>query len=223
MDLSHQQRMDDVYRHMKYVYDATRPLFLAGRRRLRAAVRPQPGARILEVGCGTGRNLILLARAWPDVAFVGIDISSEMLSYAREKVRRAGLTERIALIEGELADAAQSQQCRTPFDYVLFSFSLSMIPDWQGVLRQAMAFVRADGVVVIADFGACEAWPGIMARRLYKNLSHFAVTPRPGLVDFLRSDPQLGVLDVRHQRLLGGYGQVIEARRRPSLQRGQRS
>jgi S-adenosylmethionine-diacylgycerolhomoserine-N-methlytransferase len=214
MDLAHQARMDKVYGRMKYVYDATRPLFLAGRRRLRATVQPAGDARILEVGCGTARNLILLARKWPQTSLVGIDISSEMLSYARTKVDQAGLGTRIALIEAELADALATTHCSTPFDYVVFSYSLSMIPDWQTVLRQALPLVKPDtGKLLIADFGACEAWPGPVARRLYKNLSHFAVMPRPELVSFLTSEPIGGRLDVRQSRLLGGYGQMIEVRR----------
>ena len=41
--------------------------------------------------------------------------------------------------------------------------------------------------MIIADFGACQAWPGIAARRLYKNFSHFHVTPRASLEHVLRS------------------------------------
>jgi S-adenosylmethionine-diacylgycerolhomoserine-N-methlytransferase len=212
MDLAHQRRMDAVYGQMKYIYDATRPLFLAGRRQLRDAVRPAPGARILEVGCGTARNLILLAHAWPQTSLVGIDISSQMLSYAQTRVARAKLANQIVLIEAELSDAIANDQCRAPFDYILFSYSLSMIPDWQAVLQQALPLLRpGTGVIVIADFGACNSWPAPLASRLTKNLSYFAVTPRPDLVQFLQS--QCGPLDIQERRLWGGYGQVIEARR----------
>ncbi len=48
--------MDRVYRHMKHIYDATRPLFLAGRRLLRERVAETGASVVLEVGCGTGRN-----------------------------------------------------------------------------------------------------------------------------------------------------------------------
>ncbi|MCP5080226.1 MAG: class I SAM-dependent methyltransferase [Alphaproteobacteria bacterium] len=215
MDLDHQHRMDHVYRHMKYIYDATRPLFLAGRRTVRGLVQAEAGARVLEVGCGTGRNLIVLARRWPQAQFIGLDISREMISYARERVEQAGLSQRIKLVECELADYTTSTGPEpAPFDVVLFSYSLSMIPDWQQVLQSAIPLVKpGEGKLLIADFGACQAWPGPVQRRLYKNLSLFHVFPRPELPEFLAADRRLSVHETQ---LLGGYGQVLEVRHKPA-------
>ena len=93
----------------------------------------------------------------------------------------------------------------------------NMIPDWEGVLRRALALLAPQtGRLLIADFGGCEAWPGPLARRLCKNLSYFHVTPRPQLAQFLRSDRSCGTLQVTQTRLLGGYGQVLEVGRRSS-------
>lgn len=217
MDLDHQHRMDHVYRHMKYIYDATRPLFLAGRRTVRGLVQGHAGARVLEVGCGTARNLIVLARRWPHARFVGLDISREMISYARERVKQAGLEERIELIESELSGyttRGASELQPEPFDAVLFSYSLSMIPNWQQVLQSAIPLVKPEGGrLLIADFGGCQAWPGPVQRRLYKNLSHFHVFPRPDLPEFLAADRRLSV---RETQLFGGYGQVLEVRHKPA-------
>jgi S-adenosylmethionine-diacylgycerolhomoserine-N-methlytransferase len=211
MDIAHQKAMDRVYRHMKHVYDATRPFFLAGRRRLRQHAISGDGKRILEVGCGTARNLILLARAMPEAHFTGIDISSEMCRYAREQVARHGLSDRIEIFEGELADFVASTKAADyaePFDTVLFSFSLSMIPDWWEVLEAAFEIVAADGGrILIADFGPCQAWPSLARWRLYKNLTYFHVFPRPDLPE--RLDGLAGVI-LREERLLGGYGMVLD-------------
>ena len=49
---------------------------------------PSPGARVLELGCGTGRVLIPLAPHCAEI--VGIDISQAMLRVCREKLARAG-------------------------------------------------------------------------------------------------------------------------------------
>lgn len=209
MDVEHQQRMDRVYGRMKYVYDATRPFFLAGRAAARQEVVASGAASALEVGCGTGRNLILIARRAPQMQLSGLDISSEMLTLARSKVTAAGLSQRIALIEGELADAAREYP-DAHFPAILFSYSLSMIPDWQGVLRQALERLSPGGVLVIADFGACGAWPALARWRLYKNLSYFHVTPRTDLPAFLRDGLNLAVTE---RSLFGGYGIVLTARR----------
>lgn len=211
MDLAHQKRMDKVYRQMKYIYDFTRPFFLAGRKRLRRAVRPMPGQRVLEVGCGTGRNLVVLAQEWPDSTFVGVDISSEMTAYARSQVERRRLGKSVRIFEGELRDFQSSELCDGDYDYIMFSYSLSMIENWQNVLREASTLLKPDtGKLLIADFGACEVWPRLIARRLYKNLSYFHVTPRPELFAFLSRDLGSGETRIKRQRLLGGYAQVLE-------------
>ena len=68
--------MNRIYRRQRHIYDFTRKYYLLGRDALIAQLRPQPGARVLEIGCGTGRNLILAARRYPDAHFFGIDVST---------------------------------------------------------------------------------------------------------------------------------------------------
>ncbi|KAB2875016.1 MAG: class I SAM-dependent methyltransferase, partial [Pseudorhodoplanes sp.] len=84
--------MDRIYRHQRHIYDVTRRFFLLGRdAALRELQPPRPGA-VLEIGCGTGRNLIAAARRYPQALFCGIDISNEMLKSCRRSVARAGLS-----------------------------------------------------------------------------------------------------------------------------------
>ena len=87
--------MDRMYRHQRHFYDLTRKYYLPGRDRLIEGLSPPRGGRVLEVGCGTARNLVLAARAWPAARFFGIDVSSEMLVTARQRVQRGGLSGRI--------------------------------------------------------------------------------------------------------------------------------
>ncbi len=60
---------------------------------------PAPGARIVEVGCGTARNLIRIARRYPDLTLFGLDASHAMLDTAAA-IGRAGLGNRIKLASG---------------------------------------------------------------------------------------------------------------------------
>ena len=48
----------------------------------RVCLGARPGMRVLEVGCGTGRNLVSALRRFPQAEFYGMDISSEMLATA---------------------------------------------------------------------------------------------------------------------------------------------
>ena len=57
--------MDRMYRRQRHIYDLSRKFYLLGRDEAIARLRPAPGDKVLEIGCGTGRNLIKLAQAYP--------------------------------------------------------------------------------------------------------------------------------------------------------------
>ena len=119
-----------------------------------AALEPPPGGSVLEIGCGTGRNLIQVARRYPSARLFGLDISSEMLATGRAHVARAGLDARTVLRRGDAAafDAA-SLFGAAAFDRVFISYSLSMIPDWRAALAEALDHVAPGGKLAIVDFG----------------------------------------------------------------------
>ena len=55
--------MDRIYHRQRRYYDFTRKYYLLGRDRLIEGLAPPPGGRVLEIGCGTARNLVAAARA----------------------------------------------------------------------------------------------------------------------------------------------------------------
>ncbi len=175
--------MDRVYRRQRHFYDATRKYFLLGRDTLIARIRPPAGGTVIEIGCGTGRNLIAAARAYADARLFGLDVSSEMLSTARANIRQAGLESRITLALGDAA-RFDSQELfgRAAFDRAFFSYSLSMIPAWRDALEQALAIVEpAGGRLLVVDFGEQERLPAWFHRMLFAWLAKFHVKPRAEL------------------------------------------
>ena len=80
------KNMDRMYRYQRYFYDITRKYYLLGRDKLIAQMDVQTGENVLEVGCGTARNLIILAKKYPTTNFFGLDASSEMLKTSQLKV-----------------------------------------------------------------------------------------------------------------------------------------
>ena len=74
--------MDRMYRHQRHVYDLSRKYYLAGRDEAIARLKPARGDTVLEIGCGTGRNLVKAAGAYPQARFFGLDVSREMLGAA---------------------------------------------------------------------------------------------------------------------------------------------
>ena len=75
----HAAVMNRVYRRQRHFYDLTRKYYLFGRDTMLDAMAIPEGARVLEVGCGTGRNLTAAATRTPHALFYGFDISTQML------------------------------------------------------------------------------------------------------------------------------------------------
>jgi S-adenosylmethionine-diacylgycerolhomoserine-N-methlytransferase len=193
-------RMDAIYARQRHFYDLTRKYYLLGRDRLIAKLRVPTGGTVLEVGCGTGRNLIAVARRYPDAHLHGFDISEEMLTTARANVAKAGLSGRITLKQADAtAFDPQALFGVATFDRVFFSYTLSMIPDWQAALRQGVAVTG--GSLHLVDFGQLERLPGWFKRGLDAWLAKFDVSPRADLPRFLET---LG-LTCRFDPLYRGY------------------
>jgi S-adenosylmethionine-diacylgycerolhomoserine-N-methlytransferase len=216
-DLAAPQLMDRIYRRQRHVYDLTRKFYLLGRDRLIDELAPPPGARVLEVGCGTARNLVQAARLWPEAAFYGVDLSHEMLATAHQTVGRARLERRIRLARADATSFEPALLFGVPgFSRIFFSYSLSMIPAWQSALARAVHWLPAGGELHIVDFGNQERLPGWFRAGLRQWLAWFHVEPREGLEAELTAlaghSGRLHCLDRPH----GGYAQYAVFRRGPT-------
>ena len=189
----HAGQMDRMYRLQRHLYDATRKYYLLGRDAVIDTLDPPAGGHVLEVGCGTGRNLIAAARRWPQARFYGLDISREMLATAASAVARAGLGDRVVLAQGDAAAFDPQALFGVPaFDRVVQSYTLSMIPDWQGAVRAAAGVLAPGGRLMVVDFGQQEALPGVWRRAINGWLARWHVTPRadlPAVIDSLAGRP----------------------------------
>ena len=185
-EVDHGVLMNRIYRRQRHIYDLTRRYYLLGRDKLIDGLDAPPEARILEMGCGTGRNLVAVARRYPSAVVHGIDISSEMLASAVRASERSGLAERILLAAADATDFDPTAQFGVPrFDRVYFSYTLSMIPDWRRALRLAESLLEPSGSVHVVDFGQQERLPGWAKSALVGWLRRFHVSPRGELVNEL--------------------------------------
>ncbi|MCU0754246.1 MAG: class I SAM-dependent methyltransferase [Xanthomonadales bacterium] len=129
------------------LYDLTRWAFLFGRRRLCTEVARREPVRVLEIGCGTGRNLDQLARLLPAARLTGADLSSDMLARARQRL--GGWGARLKLWEGDFARMPAGEQ----HDAVVLSYVLTMThPHTATLLAAAWQRVAPGGVLAIVDF-----------------------------------------------------------------------
>ena len=175
--------MDRVYRHQRHIYDLTRKCYLVGRDRMIAELEPPVGGKVLEIGCGTGRNLFAAADRYPLARFYGIDISLEMLATALKRSQRRHLWG--PSISFAHADAATFDPQATfgvaGFDRVFISYAVSMIPNWRHALDRAAAAVAPGGRLHIVDFGQQEQLPNMFRKGLAEWLALFHVKPREGM------------------------------------------
>ena len=211
---THGALMDKVYRRQRHIYDLSRKFYLLGRDRLIDELDAKPGERVIEIGCGTARNLIRVAEIYPDTKLFGFDASLEMLRTAEKAVTRAGLSDRIALAHGLAEEISCHFGTELRFDHAVFSYSLSMIPDWRGALAAAAKVVRPEGTIHVVDFGDLRGlWP-VAANLLRAWLRLFHVAPRGELLRGLEERQRAGQICALH-RLPGRYAFVLKAR--PSI------
>src|SRR5258708_30937235 len=147
MILDASARMDRMYRHQRHIYDLSRKFYLLGRDRLIAGLALRPGDAICEIGCGTGRNLVALARRYPGVEIYGIDASEEMLKTARATIARRGLQNRVRLRRGlaETLDPAASFGLDRRRGAVPLSYGPSVVPRWGRAVDRALDAAVARG------------------------------------------------------------------------------
>lgn len=198
--------MDGIYRYQRYIYDATRKYFLLGRDALLDEMQPPDGGTVLEVGCGTGRNLIQAARRYPQAHFYGFDISTMMLETARANIAGAKLDGKITVAEGDATNfSSQELFGMDGFDRVFISYSLSMIPPWREAIREALAAVKPGGSLHIVDFGQQQRLPGLFKKGLVAWLAKFSVEPRADLEKELRALADSNGCTMKYERILRDY------------------
>jgi S-adenosylmethionine-diacylgycerolhomoserine-N-methlytransferase len=200
--------MNRMYRWQRHIYDGTRRYYLLGRDTMIADLKPAPDASVLEIGCGTGRNLVLAARQFPQARWFGIDVSTEMLTSAIASVSRRGLSSRVRVAHGD-ATAFDPQMLFgvSAFDHVMISYSLSMIPNWTGVLEAAIARLKPGGRLHIVDFGQQERLPGMVRTLLLRWLKLFDVTPRDEMQSVLSAMAGSSRAELKFRRPFRGYAQ----------------
>ena len=157
--------LERYYRWHARLYDATRWSFLFGRTGLveRVAALQTP-ATILEIGCGTGRNLMRLARRFPQARLTGLDLSADMLARARRGLEPFGA--RIDLMHQAYVRPLRDEP---RFDLIVLSYCLSMInPGWEQVIASARQDLRPRGLIAVVDFHDSD-WP---AFRRWMGVNH---------------------------------------------------
>jgi demethylmenaquinone methyltransferase/2-methoxy-6-polyprenyl-1,4-benzoquinol methylase len=172
------------------------------------------GEVVLEIGFGTGNALVALARAVGDSGHVdAIDISEGMLHVAQDKLKAAGLAERVEL---QLGDAVRMSFEDSRFDGVFMSFTLELFdtPEIPVVLAEARRVLRSGGRLGVVAMSR-EGNAGLMLR-LYE-LAHDKLPKyidcRPIFVQKALKEAGLKVSDSELQSMWGLPVEIATARK----------
>jgi len=201
---AHAVKMDRMYRTQRHIYDLTRKFYLLGRDQVIAGLRPNPGQTVLELGCGTGRNLVLVATSFPEARLYGLDISQEMLTQTRKTFGNKGIP-LPTLIAGDATAFTPQQFELEGFDRILISYSLSMIPEWGKSVEAAISALAPNGSLHIVDFGQQESLPKWFGSMLKAWLARFHVTPRADMKSVLGALAEKNGMSFQFDTISRGY------------------
>jgi ubiquinone/menaquinone biosynthesis C-methylase UbiE len=173
------EEVNEVYRRRARFYDwSANAYYLIGfrewayRHRAVALLQLQPGATVVEIGCGTGLNFrLLLERIGPTGQLIGVDLSADMLEQARRRVAAKGWNN-VQFVQVRAAD----------YDFpagvaaVISTFALSLEPRFDDVIVKAAAALAPGGRFVLLDLRMPDNWLRNLAPVLVWLVRPFAVS-----------------------------------------------
>jgi ubiquinone/menaquinone biosynthesis C-methylase UbiE len=172
------------------------------------------GEMVLEIGFGTGRGILALAKSVGDSGKVfGIDISNRMCDITKSRVYKARLSERVEL---KCADAVKLSFESDFFDAIFMSFTLELFdtPEIPTVLQECQRILKRDGRLCVVAMSKKKKASLIM--RLYewahKKLPKY-VDCRPIYVRKSLEDTGFQILDVTEMPLWGLSVEIVLAKK----------
>jgi len=145
------ERLEGFYAPQAEDYDRFRERLLHGRDELIERLATPAGARVVELGAGTGHNLRYFGPRLAELEQIDlVDLCPALLEQARQ---RSAALPKVRVIE---ADASRYRP-EAPVDRVYCSYSLSMMPNWDEVIENALAMLRPGGLLGVVDFYVSDA------------------------------------------------------------------
>lgn len=140
------QNLENYYKIHAGIYNLTRWAFLFGREKIIQDIGTDVAKwNILEIGCGTGHNLKILKKCFPEGKITGIDVSADMLKVAEKSLGK----------EVELVNQAYIRSIsESRYDMIVCSYTLSMIPRYWDIMDAIKRDLRPGGIIAVVDFHA---------------------------------------------------------------------
>jgi S-adenosylmethionine-diacylgycerolhomoserine-N-methlytransferase len=156
----HASRLNSFYAGQASDYDGFRKRLLTGREELVDSLEIPDGGTWIEMGGGTGAMVQRLAdQVNPKLARIGrveiVDLCESLLDVARQRID----SQRWQNVRAVLADATTYSPADLA-DVVVFSYSLTMIPDWFAAIENAVRILKPGGLLGVVDFYVARKYAG---------------------------------------------------------------
>ncbi|MCX2934913.1 class I SAM-dependent methyltransferase [Mycobacterium sp. CVI_P3] len=155
----------DAAPYLAASYPKTQPTRLAAvATMLGLSPPPVASARVLELGCATGANIIPLAARFPDMQCTGIDVSGVQIERGLDRIQRLGLTN----VELRQQSITEIDGGAGPFDYIICHGVYSWVPEpvREATLRVVTDCLSDDGVAEISY----NVSPGWYTKRIVRDI-----------------------------------------------------
>ncbi|TWU06100.1 class I SAM-dependent methyltransferase [Stieleria varia] len=145
---NHAERLENFYARQAESYDDTRSRMLHGRQGLIDLIPVVKNSVWIELGAGTGSNLELLGDRIDEIQHLHlVDLSPSMIQIAQKRIKSRNWRN----VTTHLEDATKFSP-PTSADVILFSYSLTMIPNWFAAIDNARRILRPGGVIAVVDY-----------------------------------------------------------------------
>jgi phosphatidylethanolamine/phosphatidyl-N-methylethanolamine N-methyltransferase len=138
-------QIERVYSSYAGVYDRVfGRVFQGSREAVVRNLKVEPGARVLEVGVGTGLCLPLYP---PNCDITAIDLSQAMLDKATARVKEHGLTN----VKLMCMDAGEMDFPDSSFDVVIAAYVVTAVPDYRKLMKEMVRVSRVGGRLILLN------------------------------------------------------------------------
>ncbi|ODS31462.1 MAG: phosphatidylethanolamine N-methyltransferase [Candidatus Scalindua rubra] len=171
--ITQKERVIKYFKFHSKIYDVSRWAFLLNREDAIEALKLEPGMTVLEIGCGTGLNFSsILKRIGNNGILIGLDYSQEMLAKSKKKIEKFKW-QNVKL----LCEDAENFNLSIKFNAILYSYSISMVSDWESSVMSSINHLKEGGRLVILDFYGFQGWGMACERAItwWLNKNHVSV------------------------------------------------
>ena len=165
------------FNRVAHAYDLLVSLNPGYRRHLRRSARRlqlPPGARILDLCCGTGQSTLALRAVYPDAALVGLDAAGDMLRVARARPELAG----VQFIHGDAMDP-RAAGVQGWFDGILMAYGIRNVIDADACLAAVRELLAADAVACFHEYSVAGS---AVSRTVWRAVTNAIVRPTARIV-----------------------------------------